>query len=82
MVDDAEYDVWGAVKPQISAAIARAYDAAVLFGLNAPSQPFPPSLIAATATAGNVTTGDVYASATDNPELVLRAASLVAGQWL
>ena len=79
VVDDAEYDVWAAVKPQISAAIARAYDMAVLFGLNAPST-FPPSLIAAAATAGNVITGDVYASATDNPELVLQAASLVAGQ--
>jgi hypothetical protein len=79
VVDDAEYDVWGAVKPQISAAIARAYDMAVLFGVNAPST-FPPSVVAQATTAGNVVTGDTYAVATDNPALVLQAASLVAGQ--
>jgi hypothetical protein len=79
VLDDSEYDVWGAVRPQLSAAIARAYDMAVLFGVNAPAT-FPPSLVAAATTAGTVVLGDVYATATDNPALVLEAASMVAGQ--
>src|SRR5262245_19685210 len=36
VVDDAEYDLWGAVKPELAKAIARAYDEAVMFGINAP----------------------------------------------
>jgi hypothetical protein len=79
VVDDSEFDVWGAVKPQLSAAIARAYDMAVLFGVNAPTT-FPPSLVTAATTAGTFVLADVYATATDNPALVLEAASLVAGQ--
>jgi hypothetical protein len=79
VVDDSEYDVWAAVKPALSQAIARAYDAAVMFGVNAPTT-FPPSLVTAATTAGTVVTADVYATATDNPQLVLNAASLVAGQ--
>jgi hypothetical protein len=79
VVDDSEFDVWSAVKPQISAAIARAYDMAVLFGVNAPTT-FPPSVVSAATTAGNVVLGDVFANATDNPALVLEAASMVAGQ--
>jgi hypothetical protein len=79
VIDDSEYDVWGAVRPQLSAAIARSYDMAVLFGTNAPST-FPPSLVAAATTAGTFVSADTYATATDNPALVLEAASLVAGQ--
>ncbi len=79
VVDDSEYDMWSAVKPELSKAIARAYDQAVMFGVNKPTT-FPPDLVSAATTAGNVVSGDTYASATDNPKLVLQAASLVAGQ--
>ena len=41
VVDDTEYDIWGAVKPELAKAIARAYDAACIFGVNAPTT-FPP----------------------------------------
>jgi hypothetical protein len=79
VVDDAEYDLWAAVRPELAKAIARAYDQAVMFGVNKPTT-FPADLVSAATTAGNVVTADVFASATDNPSLVLQAASLVAGQ--
>ena len=79
VVADSEYDVWGAVKPELAKSIARAYDQAVIFGVNAPTT-FPPSLVAAATTAGNVVSGDTFANATDNAKLVLEAASLVATQ--
>jgi hypothetical protein len=79
VVDDSEYDLWAAVKPELAKAIARSYDMAVLFGTNAPST-FPPSLVSAATTAGNVVSGDVWLAATDNPALVLNAAALVSAQ--
>jgi len=79
VVDDSEFNIWDAVKPELAKAIARAYDQAVLFGVNAPST-FPPGLVAAATTAGNVVSGDTFANATDNTALVLQAASLVATQ--
>jgi hypothetical protein len=79
VVDDSEYDIWGSVKPELAKSIARAYDAAVIFGVNAPTT-FPPALVAAATTAGNVVSADVYANATDNAKLVLEAASMVSTQ--
>jgi hypothetical protein len=79
VVDDSEYDLWAAVRPELAKAIARAYDQAVLFGVNKPTT-FPPDLVSAATTAGNVASGDVWLAATDNPALVLNAASLVAAQ--
>ena len=79
VVDDSNYDLWDAVRPELAKAIARSYDAACLFGVNAPTT-FPPSLVAAATTAGVVVSGDVYANATDNPALVLQAATIVAQQ--
>ena len=79
MVDDETYDIWAAVKPELASAIARAFDAAVLFGTNAPAT-FPPSLVQQAVTANNFVTGDVTDPATDLPQLVLQAAQLVSEQ--
>jgi hypothetical protein len=79
VVDDSEYDMWAAVKPELAKAIARAYDQAVMFGVNAPTT-FPPSMNAAATTAGLVISGDTFANNTDNAKLLLQAASLVSGQ--
>ena len=51
VVDDSEYNMWDAVRPELAKSIARAYDQAVMFGLNAPTT-FPPGLVAAATTAG------------------------------
>ena len=79
VVDDSLFDIWGAVKPELASAIARAFDQSVLFGINSPTT-FPPGLVEQATTAGNVVTGDLYADATDNPAMVLRAAQLVSQQ--
>jgi hypothetical protein len=79
VVDDSEYPLWDAVRPELAKAIARAYDQAVLFGVNAPTT-FPPGLVQAATTAGLVVSGDTFANATDNAQLVLEAASMVSTQ--
>lgn len=37
VIDDSGFDVWAAIRPLMEAAIARTFDAAVIFGTNAPS---------------------------------------------
>jgi hypothetical protein len=77
VVDDSGFPLWDAVRPELASAISRAYDEAVLFGVNAPTT-FPPGLVQQASTAGNVVSGDLYADDTDNPKLVLQAAQLVS----
>lgn len=37
VLDDADYDIWGEVRPQVEEAFGRAIDAAVLYGTNIPA---------------------------------------------
>lgn len=67
VLDDADYDIWGEVRPRIEEAIGKAFDAAILFGDNAPSAWPDDILTGATAASHTVdlsTTvsggGDVY----------------------
>jgi len=53
VLDDAGYDVFGAIQPLLEQAIGRALDAAVFFGTNAPSS-WPTNVVAAAVAAGNV----------------------------
>lgn len=55
VIDDADFDVWGEVRPRLEEAIARALDEAVLAGTNAPAA-FPTNLRAAAIAAGNSVT--------------------------
>ena len=52
VLDDATYDVWGAVQPMIEQAIGRTLDAAVLFGANKPAS-WPTDIVAGAVAAGN-----------------------------
>jgi HK97 family phage major capsid protein len=52
VIDDADFDVWGEVRPRLEEAIARALDEAILFGVNAPAA-FPTNVLAAAVAAGN-----------------------------
>ena len=55
---DAEYDLWAEVQPRVSEAIGAAFDAAVLFGTDAPAS-FPDGIVtAATSAAHTVAEGD------------------------
>ncbi|MBQ2643979.1 phage major capsid protein [bacterium] len=52
VLDDASYDIWGALKPQIVEAFGVAIDAAVFFGVNKPSS-YPTAIVSAAIAAGN-----------------------------
>ena len=55
VLDDADYDIWGEVKPRIMEAMGIAFDRAVLFGENAPSS-WPQDILSAATAAGKVVT--------------------------
>lgn len=55
VLDDADYDIWGEVKPRIMEAFGIAFDQAVLFGTNAPAS-WPTNILTAATAAGNVVT--------------------------
>ncbi len=46
VLDDTEYDLWGAVKPLVEQAIGRTLDAAVFFGVNKPAS-WPTAIVPA-----------------------------------
>lgn len=52
---DSGFDVWGAVKPLVAQAIARALDAAIFFGTNKPAS-WPNAIVTDAASAGNTVT--------------------------
>jgi HK97 family phage major capsid protein len=61
VLDDADFDIWGEVRPRLAEAFGRALDAAVLFGTNKPSS-WPAAIITAAGSAGNTValgTGDI-----------------------
>jgi len=55
VLDDVDYDIWGQIKPRIVEAIGVAFDAAVMFGTNAPAA-WPDDLLTAATAASNVVT--------------------------
>lgn len=58
VLDDADYDIWGEIKPRIMEAFGRVIDGAVLFGANKPAS-WPTALVDGAIAAGNyVTDGD------------------------
>lgn len=62
VLDDAGFDIWGAVKPLMENAINRAFDAAVFFGTSAPAS-FPDDIVTAAVAAGNVVARGANAAA-------------------
>lgn len=63
VLDDVDYDIWAEIRPQISEAFGRAFDAAVLHGTNAPTN-WPDDLVTAATSASNTVTvgtgADIY----------------------
>jgi len=71
VLDDVDYDIWAQIKPQIVAEFGRVFDAAVLFGTNAPAT-WPTDILAGCAAvsdaAHTVTLGagaDIYTDICD-----------------
>lgn len=63
VLDDADYDIWGEIRPQIAEEFGRVFDETVLIGTNKPSS-FPSSLLDGATAAGHVvelgTGADLY----------------------
>lgn len=55
VLDDVDYDIWAEARPRIAEAFGRVFDAAVLFGTNAPAS-WPDDLLTAATAAGNTVT--------------------------
>jgi HK97 family phage major capsid protein len=55
VLDDADYDIWAEIRPQIVSEFGRVFDAAVLFGDNAPAA-WPTDILAGAVAAGNSVT--------------------------
>ena len=63
VLDDADYDIWGEVKPRITEAFGKVIDAAILFGTNKPTNwraGLVPSAISAGAYKEQASTPDLY----------------------
>lgn len=63
VLDDAEYDIWGQIRPRIEAAFGEVFDAAVLYGTNKPST-WPDGIVTQATSKGKVvalgTGADLY----------------------
>ena len=66
--DDANFDVWASIKPLLTDAIARALDAAVIFGTNKPAS-WAPAIVTDATSAGSVVNRSVGTPRTDKAGL-------------
>lgn len=79
VLDDADYDLWGEVRPRIEEAFGAKIDAAALFGTDKPSG-WPDSIVEQAIAAGNERTiGDavVYSNA-DDPDFSVEVSETMA----
>lgn len=53
VLDDADFDAWGEIQPDLEEAVGRALDAAIFFAVNKPAS-WPSGIVAAAVAAGNV----------------------------
>jgi len=62
VLDDASFDVWGAIRPLIEEAVGRTLDAAIFFGVNKPSV-WPKSIVDIANDAGSVVARGTHTAA-------------------
>lgn len=72
VIDDADYDIWGEIRPEIEEAIAIKLDAAIIFGYDKPAS-WPASLVAAAIAAGNTVTQGAGIDIADDINSVMAA---------
>src|SRR4051812_1166790 len=78
--DDTNFDVWASIRPLLEDAIARALDAAVIFGTNKPAS-WGGAIVADATTAGNVVNRSVGTPRTDKAGLAGYFADAMAQVW-
>ncbi|MCL4735386.1 MAG: phage major capsid protein [Candidatus Omnitrophica bacterium] len=74
VLEDQEYDLWGEIKPQLVEAFGAAFDAAVLYGTNAPSD-WPTNIVAGATAASNTVS---LAASVDLYDAVLSESGLIS----
>lgn len=62
VLDDADYDLWDEIEPDLREAVGRALDAAIFFGTNKPAS-WPTDIVSAAVAAGNVVARGTNAAA-------------------
>lgn len=78
VLDDADYDIWGEIRPRIVEAFGRAFDQAVLYGTNAPDD-FPDDLLTqATAASHVIDYSTQVAAGEDVYDIIMGASGLIA----
>lgn len=78
VLQDSEFDIFGQARPQIAAAIARAFDRAVLLGENAPTSWPDDLLTAATAASHTVDLSTVEGNSDDIYDALLGASGVAS----
>lgn len=78
VLDDADYDIWGEVRPRVEEAIGKAFDRAVLFGENAPTAWPDDILTAAQAVSHTVDLSTVEGNGGDIYDAVMGESGTIA----
>lgn len=78
VLDDTDYDIWGEIRPRIEEAMGKAFDAAVLFGTNAPAAWPDDLLTAATAASHTVDLSVQETAGEDLYDVILGEGGLVS----
>jgi HK97 family phage major capsid protein len=77
VLDDAEYDIWGEVRPRLQEAFGKVIDGAVLFGTNKPTS-WRAGIVATATTAGNVVTLPAAGGTKDLYDVIMGEDGVIA----
>ena len=77
VLDDAEYDIWGEVRPRLQEAFGKVIDGAVLFGTNKPTS-WRAGVVATATAAGNVVAMPAASSDDDLYDVIMGEDGVIA----
>ena len=77
VLDDAEYDIWGEVRPRLQEAFGKVIDGAVLFGTNKPTS-WRNGIVATATAASNVVALPASGSTTDLYDVIMGEGGVIA----
>ena len=77
VLDDAEYDIWGEVRPRLQEAFGKVIDGAVLFSTDKPTS-WRDGIVATATAAGNVVTLPAAGGTTDLYDVIMGEDGVIA----